>query len=185
MTSSDILAILAASDPSGAFRAWAKTQQPSEGFDEELDSAVPVDLDPLRRFDLHATFLHRIRRRARVLAQLRSNLQRPVSSRQALEWRLRGLIGIEALADRLVREIVNDSSAGDEALLTLADFLIVLTEVEYTPEDGSLSKRDFDGAFRPFLSGLATRLNEQVGTRSGLSSEALEFWKRVVARCAV
>ena len=78
MSADDMLLILAAADPSAAFRAWAKRQQPSDSFDTDLDSATPVDLDPLRRYDLQATFLHRIRRRARILAQLRSNLQRPV-----------------------------------------------------------------------------------------------------------
>jgi hypothetical protein len=52
---------------------------------------------------LQTTFLHRIRRRARILAQLRSNLQRPVWGPLALEWRLRGIVGVEPLADRLVR----------------------------------------------------------------------------------
>jgi hypothetical protein len=56
--------------------------------------------------------------------------------------------------------------------------------VEYAPADGSLSKKDFDGAFRPFLKGLASRLNGEVATRSGLSTEAVQFWKRVIARCA-
>ena len=107
MTADDMLGILAATDPSAAYRAWAKSQQ-SE--DEETNSIRQfIDLDPLRRYDLHATFLHRVRRRARVLAQLRANLQRPVSGRQALEWRLRGLVGIEALADRLVRDLANGS----------------------------------------------------------------------------
>ena len=151
MSADDMLWILAATDPSAAFRAWARRQQPSDLFDTDLDSATPIDLDPLRRYDLQATFLHRIRRRARILAQLRSNLQRPVWGRQALEWRLRGLVGVEPLADRLVREFAIADGAADEALLTLADFLIVLREVDYQPSDGSLPKAEFERIFRPFL----------------------------------
>ena len=154
MSADDMLWILAAADPSAAFRAWAKRQQPSDLFDTDLDSATPIDLDPLRRYDLQATFLHRIRRRARILAQLRSNLQRPVWGRQALEWRLRGLVGVEPLADRLVRELAGADGAADEALLTLADFLIVLREVDYQPSDGRLPKAEFERIFRPFLSEL-------------------------------
>jgi hypothetical protein len=80
MSADDMLLILAASDPSAAFRGWAKRHHPSALFDEELDAATPVDLDPLRRYDLRSTLLHRIRRRARVMARMRENLQRPVWS---------------------------------------------------------------------------------------------------------
>ena len=63
MSADDMLWILAATDPSAAVRAWAGRQQSSDLFEADLDSASPIDLDPLRRYDLHATFLHRIRRR--------------------------------------------------------------------------------------------------------------------------
>ena len=184
MSADDMLWILAAADPSAAFRAWARAQQPSDSFDADLDSATPIDLDPLRRHDLQATFLHRIRRRARILAQLRANLQRPVWGRQALEWRLRGMIGVQALADRLVREIAATAELADEALLTLADFLIVLREVDYTPGAGCLPKSEFDAEFRPFLSDLADSLQEQIAAlQSKVSPELMGFWRRVVDRC--
>ena len=184
MSADDMLWILAAADPSAAFRAWARVQQPSDTFDTDLDSATPIDLDPLRRHDLQATFLHCIRRRARILAQLRANLQRPVWGRQALEWRLRGMIGVQALAERLVREIAATADMADEALLTLADFLIVIREVDYTPRAGCLSKSEFDAEFRPFLSSLADRLQEQVAARqSNVSLELMGFWRRVIDRC--
>ena len=184
MSADEMLWILATLDPSAAFRAWARRQQSSELFDEEIDSATPPDLDPLRRYDLQATFLHRIRRRARVLGQLRANLERPVWSRQALEWRLRGLIGVEQLADRFARELAGAGSATDEALLTLADFLIVLREVDYQPTDGALPKDQFDRIFRPFLPEVAGRLAQQVHVqRDHLSADVAGFWDRVVEQC--
>jgi hypothetical protein len=184
MSADDMLGILAATDPSAAFRAWARRRLPSDIFDDDLDSATPIDLDPLRRYDLQATFLHRIRRRARVLAQLRSNLQRPVWGRQALEWRLRGMIGVEPLADRLVRELAGTDGAADEALLTLADFLIVLREVEYQPADGSLPRPEFERIFRPFLSELTETLSRRIDAhRARVSDDVLSFWERVVERC--
>ena len=184
MSADEMLWILATVDPSAAFRAWARRQQSSELFDEESDSATPPDLDPLRRYDLQETFLHRIRRRARVLGQLRANLERPVWSRQALEWRLRGLIGVEQLADRLARELTEASSATDEALLTLADFLIVLREVDYQPMDGALPKDQFDELFRPFLPEIVDRLAQQVhAEKDRLSVDVIGFWDRVVERC--
>ena len=184
MSADEMLWILATVDSSAAFRAWARRQQSSELFDEDVDSATPPDLDPLRRYALHATFLHRIRRRARVLGQLRANLERPVWSRQALEWRLRGLIGVEQLAVRLARELAGAGSATDEALLTLADFLIVLREVDNQPMDGALPKDQFDDLFRPFLPEIADQLAQQVNAeKDRLSVDVIGFWDRVVERC--
>ena len=184
MSADDMLGILAATDPSAAFRAWAKSREHSTGFDDDLDSATPIDLDPLRRFDLQATFLHRVRRRARVLAQLRANLQRSAWGRQALEWRLRGFVGVQAVAERLVRDVATANEEADEALLTLADFLIVLREVDYEPAEGALSRTEFHEVYDTFLRELARKLGREVEAhRRLLSEEPAEFWKRVVKRC--
>lgn len=184
MTADDMLGILAASDPAAAFRGWVRQHEADDPQDTDLDSATPGDLDPLRRYDLQATFLHRVRRRARVLAQLRSNLERPVWGRRALDWRLRGIIGIEPLANRLVREFEMGTGPGDEALLTIADFLIVLCEVNYRPADGSLAKRDFEVLYHPFLRDLAEGLRGRVEAHHHrVSAETVQFWQRVVEQC--
>lgn len=184
MTADDMLWVLAAADPSAAFRAWAAQRQRSDVFDEELDSAQMVELDPLRRYDLQATFLHRIRRRARILGQLRANLQRPVWGHQALEWRLRGLVGIQPLAERIVKEFASADGASDDALLTLADFLIVLREVDYQAGDGSLRKAEFDKTYRAFLHDLLDTIGPQVqAKRSTIPPDLMHFWESVVKRC--
>ena len=140
--------------------------------------------DPLRRYDLRSTFLRRIRSRARVLAALRQNLQRPVWSLQALQWRLEGFIGIKPLAERLLDELAMADGQVDEALLTLADFLIVLREVDYDPGDGAVPKAHFDRVYRSFLRGLVADLDGRVGGyRARLGKDMLGFWDRVVERC--
>lgn len=184
MSADDMLLILAASDPSAAFRAWTKRRQQRDGFDDELDTAIPTDLDPLRRYDLRSTFLRRIRSRARVLAQLRQNLQRPVWSAQALEWRLEGFIGIKPLAERLLQDVAAVDGQVEEAVLTLADFLIVLREVEYDSVDGALPKAQFDRVYVSFLRDLVAELDVQVrGCRERIGKEILGFWDRVVGQC--
>lgn len=184
MTADDMLMVLAAADPSAAIRIWARQQQPSDEFDDDLDSAAPVDIDPLRRYDLSATFLHRVRRRARVLAQVRANLQRPAWSKQVVEWRLTGVIGVQALADRYVRELTHTPESLDEKLLALADFLVVMSEVEYSAADGAVSVADFHRIYRPFLAGLATQLDETVAQfLERLSPDVAGFWNQVVTRC--
>lgn len=184
MTADDLLRIWSAADPGAAFRKWARKQQPDESFDPDLDSAAPPELDPLRRHDLEATFLHRVRRRARVLAQVRANLQRPVWGKRALDWRLRGLVGVEVLADRLLRDYATTAEAAGEALLSLADFLIVLRDVDYQPEDGSISKEEFEAVFHPFLRGLAERLSANIdATNPSVTGDVMGFWERVVSVC--
>jgi hypothetical protein len=81
-----------------------------------------------------------------------------------------------------VREL--SGGAADEALLTLADFLIVLNEVDYQPSDGSLSRAEFEQIFRSFLGELAGKLRQQIEVhRDRLSDELMHFWERVVERC--
>jgi hypothetical protein len=183
MSADDMLLILAAADPSAAIRAMT-SRQAGDSDDPDLDTAAPIDLDPLRRYDLRVTFLHRIRRRSRFLAQLRANLERPVWGRQALDWRLRGLIGIQSLADRLVREFTTTDGSADEALLNLADLLIVLREVDYQSSDGALPKSDFEEVYRAFLSQLAGELHQRTEASCGrVSPQVLLFWERVLEEC--
>jgi len=184
MTADDMLNILGASDPSAAFRAWARQHTSGQIFDDELDAAVPSDLDPLRRYDLKGTFLHRIRNRARILARLRNNLQQPLWSVSSLHWRLEGIIGIRAVAERLLRDLEEANGQIDEALLTLADFLIVLLEVDYEPVDGAVSRETYNEIWKPFLHGLAGLLDQKVGPHRGrIGAELQTFWDRVVNRC--
>ena len=184
LTADELLSILAASDPSAAIRAAVGGGSLDGEFDEELDSALPIDLDPLRRYHLADTFLHQVRRRARILAQLRENLQRPAWSQQTVEWRLRGLLGIQALTDRLVQEFQSESAPPDEMVLRLADLLIVLAEVNYEPVDGSLTKADFDRIYRPFLSEVASCIDQQaVLQQKAVSPDVMQFWNRVVEKC--
>jgi hypothetical protein len=94
------------------------------------------------------------------------------------------LVGIEPLADRLVREFASADGAADEALLTLADFLIVLREVDYQPGDGSLPKAEFEKVFRSFLGDLANKLRQQIEThRDRVSEDLMHFWERVLEQC--
>ena len=183
MTADEMLMILAATDPGAAFRIWAKRQLSDSPFDEDLDACDAEDLDPLQRYDLKATFLRRVRTRARILAQLRHNLQQPVATMTALHWKLKGFIGVEALSDRLLAQLEADGEDGDEALLCLADFMIVLMEVVYEPAEGSLPSAAFDGEYAPFLDQLVKAADSRVQQRQAeIGVQVFEFWGRVVAR---
>ena len=94
------------------------------------------------------------------------------------------MIGIKTLAERLVREIASNPSMADEALLTLADFLIVLREVDYRPREGCLPKPQFEKVFQPFLRELAGSMQREVAAKQAqVSAEVMEFWDRVLGQC--
>jgi len=192
MTADEMLSILAASDPGAALRLWERHRRRGlQGiYDADLDSASPVDLDPLTRYRLSGTFLHRVRRRARVMAQVRLYIEKPAISVQSLEWRLRGLIGIESLAQKFATEFDSASAGtqagGDsrEALLTLSDLLIVLREARYEPAEGSLSRLQFEKMYRPFVSQLASHLDQMIRPHiTAVPADVSAFWDRVVERC--
>lgn len=72
----------------------------------------------------------------------------------------------------------------DEGLLTLADFLIVLREVDYQASDESISKAAFEAVYRPFLGGLADKLVQRTAAhRTRVSNDVLGFWDRTVKLC--
>jgi hypothetical protein len=183
MTVQDLLYILAASDASAAFRAWARQRGTDSEFDDELDSAVPPDLDPLRRYNLQDTFLRRVRRQARLLAAVRHNLQRPVWSEQALQWRLSGMIGVQRLAERMAQGLCGESGQASEAVLSLADLLLMLGDVEYRESQTAMSRRDFNRFFKQFLTRLVADLDGRIDAcGSQISSDVRQFWSRVRRR---
>ena len=180
MTAHDLLFILAASDASAAFRVWARQRATESAFDEELDSAVPPDLDPLRRYNLQDTFLRRVRRQARLLAGVRHNLERPVWSEQALEWRLSGMIGVARLADRLAKGLAAENGGASEAVLNLADLLMMLSEVKYRESETALSRRKFNHHFKRFVKQLTKDLDQRINdVKQDIPRDVRQFWSRV------
>jgi hypothetical protein len=192
MTAEEMLTIIAATDPGAAMRAWERRRRTGaiDTFDPDLDAATPAEVDPLRRHSLAETFLHRVRRRARIMAQLRQFIERPASSTQALEWRLHGLIGVEPLAHRFAAEFeaagTSPTNTTDprEALLTLADLLIVLRGATYVAEEGAIPRSSFERIYRPFLGQLAKKLEHAVRVRRDvLPADLAGFWDRTVKEC--
>ena len=182
MSFEDLLNILSASDSSAAFRVWATEMDAESTFDEDLDSAVPPDLDALRRYRLDETFLHRVRYQARKLAAVKTSLERPVWSEQALRWRLTGIIGVERLVDRMAADLGRPEYDNSEIVLNLADLLMVLHDVEYQSSETALNIDAFTSVYRTFLQEITSRLNDRVNSVHGLSREVRHFWSRVCQR---
>ncbi len=66
-------------------------------------------VDPHKRVDTSQFLLQRTRRISWALNALRERLERPVVTIEFLRWRLKGPVGVLALAEALVREASSDS----------------------------------------------------------------------------
>ncbi|MBK9278347.1 MAG: hypothetical protein IPM93_09250 [Candidatus Obscuribacter sp.] len=183
MSAENMLTLVASSNPGTAYHLYTKSpDHPS--VENDWDKASPSDLDPLRRYKINTTFLWRIRQRTKVLSALREKLQRPFWSPQGLDCQLHGFFGIAPLAQRFLAETLNNGTVNTEALLALADLLIVLSEVEYTQAEGAIGREEFESIYKPFVRTLAEDLNKTVlDFRGNISADILNFWNSVVNRC--
>lgn len=84
-----------------------------------------VPLDPHQRVNTETFLLRRTKRVALALERLRERLERPVLSRDAFDWRLRGPVGPMALA----RAFQSESRSPGEAAFFLAELALALTRV--------------------------------------------------------
>lgn len=93
--------------------------------------------DPHARVDVSNYLLQRTRRVSWALGGLRSRLERPAVNVQSLEWRLRGPVGVTALAEALSREAYSK----DEKVFLLTELMLELARVEPQTTQGCLPKK--------------------------------------------
>ena len=134
----------------------------------------PVAVDPHKKVDVSRFLLQRTRRVSWALAALRERLERPVVSEAALQWRLRGPVGVLALADALEREAHSD----DEAAFLLCELALELGRVQ--PQSGRGCVRP--SRVRDELKQVVAELRARTWRRRKLASSTLrEYVKEVFA----
>ena len=84
-----------------------------------------LPLDPHQRVNTETFLLRRTKRVALALERLRERLERPVLTREAFEWRLRGPVGPLALA----RAFLKEARSAGEAAFFLAELALTLKRV--------------------------------------------------------
>ncbi len=125
-----------------ALQRWLK---PTKGHGEE---ATDVLLNPHDRVDTSTFLLQRTRRVSWALTALRARLERPVASTEALDWRLRGPVGVQAIS----RAIVKEARSPEERAFLLAELMLELARVRPAEISGGLRSSD-----------VKTGLNEIIG----------------------
>jgi hypothetical protein len=160
LTAEDILWYLASARPSHGIREIVRKLSSADVDDG--DEAISPDLDPLRRYNLATTFLHRVRARARLFASVCARLSAPAWSEQALMWRLRGPLGAGEVLRRLNNELCGANGRTEETVLTIADFLLMLDDVQYVEKEGHLPRQRFEAIFSEFKSKMYEGASEAV-----------------------
>jgi hypothetical protein len=95
----------------------------------------PVSMvDPHKRVDTTGFLLQRTRRVSLALNELKVRLQRPVVSKESLEWRLRGPVGVLALWNALDKE----ATSNEERMFLLSELALELDRCTPTTADGCL-----------------------------------------------
>jgi hypothetical protein len=92
------------------------------------DSVALGVLDPHKKVDTGQFLLQRTRRLSWALNALRERLERPAATIQSLRWRLCGPVGVQALAEALMRE----SHSEEETAFVISELALELSRV--TPE---------------------------------------------------
>ena len=111
-----------------ALQRWLKRQK-------GIGSDGPeVLLDPHERVDTSTFLLQRTRRVSWALDALRTRLERPVASCEALDWRLRGPVGVQAIS----RAIVKEARSAEERTFLLAELMLELARVRPSEISGGL-----------------------------------------------
>lgn len=124
----ELLEILASTRPlpAAVTEALRKREKKSHG---------DASLDPLKRLDSQAFLLRRTKRLARALDRLRERLELPALTKDAFEWRLRGVVGPLTLADALIKE----AKLPGEGRFCLAELALTLRRVDArVPAEGGL-----------------------------------------------
>jgi len=96
----------------------------------KTENKIPAHLDPHRRVDTKRFLLQRTRRISWALAALRERMERPVPTDECLQWRLKGPVGVAALADAVLKEAVSD----EERAFLVSELALELARVK--PQDG-------------------------------------------------
>ncbi|GIW83406.1 MAG: hypothetical protein KatS3mg105_5213 [Gemmatales bacterium] len=97
----------------------------------KLESEGP-SIDPHQRVDTSQFLLQRTRRISWALGALRKRLERPVATLECLRWRLRGPVGVTALAEALIRE----SRSDEEQAFLIAELVLELSRARVEAKEG-------------------------------------------------
>ena len=115
---------------------------------ESEKNKLPDELDPHKRIDTSRYLIPRTRRISRALVGLRSRLERPVATEEALKWRLYGPIGVRAVIKALRKHAEGNN---DEFAFLMVELALDIARISYSESRNTLSTEIFYGYIRKML----------------------------------
>lgn len=155
-----------------ALRAYLKRRNDAQ---PRVDPTTPI-LDPHKRVDTSQFLLQRTRRVSWALNGLRERLERPVGTEESLHWRLRGPIGVIAVADALVKEGQSD----EEKAFLLSELALELARVRPSSGPGCLSTTRVREAIQSVVGELDKRIPATEGFPANLAGYVRNVFEQVV-----
>jgi len=127
--------------------------------DESTSSPV---VDPHKRVDVSGFILQRTRKVAWALSALRERLERPVVTQEQLYWRLRGPIGVTALA----KAIIDEGKSEEEKIFLTTELAFELARVNPCELPGCIPKKLIQDELKTIIASLRDEVYEaDLGSR--------------------
>lgn len=136
----------------------------------EGDPAENPSLDPHKRVDTSAFLLQRTRKLSWLFRSLKDRLERPVPTRQALEWRLRGPVGVTAISGAIAREAKSEL----EKSFLMAELALELQRVQPKNALGHLRPADVKEEILKIVEELRDQLSKDSLARIPLMKQYVE-----------
>lgn len=115
--------------------------------------------DPHKRVDTSAFLLQKTYRVTAALSGLRARLERPAMSADAIEWRLRGPVGVLAVKNAILKE----AKSSDDQVFLLTELALELSRAKPRTAPGCLSIKAINGQIRDMLAELKAQTMESIG----------------------
>lgn len=90
-----------------------------------------MNLDPLKRLEIHGALLRKGRELAASLSAMQRRLERQVITLETLNARLTGPLGPEFVADKVAEAAAAQEHSGSEALFTVAEIVLTVGRVDW------------------------------------------------------
>ncbi len=90
------------------------------------------------------------------------------------------MIGVERLADRVANGLTGKNGEASEAVLNLADLLLMLNEVKYRETETAINRKKFNRHFKQFVKQLTKQLDQRISdVKHDIPPDIREFWSNV------
>lgn len=115
-------------------------------------------IDPHKRVDTSAFLLQKTYRVTAALSGLRARLERPAMSIDAIEWRLRGPVGVTAVQNAILKE----AQSTDEQVFLITELALEISRAKPKTAPGCLSLEEINAQIQAMMAELKAQTLERL-----------------------